>query len=100
VSPDRALRGAAERRSEIDRADYLVLASLWDAKHSGRLPELKGQFSHPFESPNRFGLPAFYTLHGSAWKANRNGAFVNWHPHEGAARSSRPKYFSAARLED
>ena len=44
--------------------------------------------------------PGLYTLHGWAWKANPNGAFVNWHPHEGAARSSRPKYFSAARLED
>jgi hypothetical protein len=39
-----------------------------------------GQLMHLFESPNRFGLPAFYTLHVWAWKANPNGAFVNWHP--------------------
>ena len=31
-------------------------------------------------APNRFGLPAFYTLHVWAWKNNPNGAFVNWHP--------------------
>jgi len=36
--------------------------------------------THYWESPNRFGLPAFYTLHVWAWKDNPNGAFVNWHP--------------------
>ena len=51
----------------------------WNAKHSGP-PELMGQLFHLFESPNRFGLPAFYTLHVWAWKDNPNGAFVNWHP--------------------
>ena len=44
-------------------------------------PEMMGQLFHLFEAPNRFGLPAFYTLHVWAWKDNPNGAFVNWHPH-------------------
>jgi hypothetical protein len=39
-----------------------------------------GQLFHLFDAPNRFGLPAFYTLHVWAWKDNPNGAFVNWHP--------------------
>ena len=60
-------------------ADYLVLADAWNAKHSGP-PELMGQLFHLFESPNRFGLPAFYTLHVWAWKENPKGSFVNWHP--------------------
>jgi len=60
-------------------ADYLVLADAWNAKHSNP-PELMGQLFHLFTSPNRFGLPAFYTLHVWAWKDNPNGAFVNWHP--------------------
>jgi hypothetical protein len=60
-------------------ADFLVLADAWDAKKQGP-PELMGQLFHYFESPNRFGLPAFYTLHVWAWKDNPNGAFVNWHP--------------------
>jgi len=34
---------------------------------------------HLFEAPNRFGLPAFYTLHVWAWKENPTGMFVNWH---------------------
>jgi hypothetical protein len=60
-------------------ADYLVLADQWNAKHSAP-PELMGQLFHLFESPNRFNLPAFYTLHVWAWKENPKGAFVNWHP--------------------
>ncbi len=62
-------------------ADFLVIASDWDKAHPGQPPQLMGQLFHYFESPNRFGLPAFYTLHVWAWKENPNGAFVNWHPH-------------------
>jgi hypothetical protein len=64
---------------QLTGADFLVIASAWDAAHSSP-PELMGQLFHFFESPNRFGLPAFYTLHVWAWKENPNGAFVNWHP--------------------
>jgi hypothetical protein len=60
-------------------ADYLLFADAWNASHSGP-PELMGQLFHLFESPNRFGLPSFYTLHVWAWKENPSGAFVNWHP--------------------
>jgi hypothetical protein len=65
-------------------ADFLVLADAWNASHSGP-PELMGQFFHLFTSPNRFGLPAFYTLHVWAWKENPKGAFVNWHPNVSCA---------------
>ena len=61
-------------------ADYLVFADAWKAKHPEGPPQLMGQAFHLFESPNRFALPAFYTLHVWAWKDNPNGAFVNWHP--------------------
>jgi hypothetical protein len=66
-------------RPRLIGADYLVLADMWNATHSAP-PQLMGQLFHLFESPNRFGLPAFYTLHVWAWKENPNGAFVNWHP--------------------
>jgi hypothetical protein len=59
-------------------ADYLVFADAWDKKGLGT-PQLMGQLLHLFESPNRFGLPAFYTLHVWAWKDNPTGMFVNWH---------------------
>jgi hypothetical protein len=60
-------------------ADYLVLADAWHAAN-GNAPQLMGQLMHLIESPNRYGLPSFYTLHVWAWKPNPNGAFVNWHP--------------------
>lgn len=60
-------------------ADYLLFKDAWDKKNQGP-PQLMGQLFHLFEAPNRFGLPAFYTLHVWAWKDNPNGAFVNWHP--------------------
>ena len=65
---------------KLTGADYLVLADAWDASHPGVTPQLMGQIFHYFSSPNRFGLPAFYTLHVWAWKENPKGAFVNWHP--------------------
>jgi len=66
---------------QLTGADFLVLADQWDKAHPGQgAPQLMGQLFHLFESPNRFGLPAFYTLHVWAWKENPNGTFVNWHP--------------------
>ena len=65
-------------RLRLIGADYLVLADAWNATHSSP-PQLMGQLFHLFESPNRFGLPAFYTLHVWAWKESPTGSFVNWH---------------------
>jgi hypothetical protein len=66
-------------RLRLTGADYLVLADAWNAKNPAP-PELMGQLFHLFESPNRFGLPAFYTLHVWAWKDNPAGTFTNWNP--------------------
>lgn len=60
-------------------ADYLVFAQDWHKANAGT-SQIMGQLLHLFQSPNRFGLPDFYTLHVWAWKDNPNGAFVNWHP--------------------
>ena len=65
-------------RLQLVGADYLVLANDWHAKNPAP-PELMGQLLHLFESPNRFGLPNFYTLHVWAWKENPTGTFSNWH---------------------
>jgi hypothetical protein len=71
----------SDGRVRLTGADYLILAAGWDKNHPGDPPQLMGQLFHLFDAPNRFGLPAFYTLHVWAWKDNPNGAFVNWHPH-------------------
>lgn len=66
-------------RLRLVAADYLVLADAWHANNPAP-PELKGQLFHLFESPNRFALPVFYTLHVWAWKENPQGTFANWNP--------------------
>jgi len=42
------------------------------------------------EAPNRFGPPAFYTLHVWAWKGNPC-AFVNWHPYVNCSQFNSPE---------
>jgi hypothetical protein len=69
----------------ITGADYVVFAKDWDPKHTNPdgsidTPKLDGQLFHLFDAPNRFGLPAFYTLHVWAWKDNPAGTFTNWNP--------------------
>ena len=59
-------------------ADFLVFTDGWHASNPAP-PQLGGQLMHLFESPNRFGLPDFYTLHVWAWKDNPSGTFSNWH---------------------
>jgi hypothetical protein len=59
-------------------ADFLVFYDHWHAGNTGT-PQLGGQLMHLIDSPNRYGLPAFYTLHVWAWKPSPTGAFVNWH---------------------
>jgi len=68
-------------------ADYVVIKDAWDKdpKHinpdgSVNPPQLFGQLFHLFDAPNRFALPAFYTLHVWAWKDNPLGTFTNWNP--------------------
>jgi hypothetical protein len=59
-------------------ADFLVFKDAWHASNTDT-PTVKGQLMHLIEAPNRYGLPAFYTLHVWAWKPSPTGAFVNWH---------------------
>lgn len=66
-------------RKRLIGADFLVFAADWHAKHA-ETPKVMGQLMHLIESPNRYGLPAFYTLHVWAWKESATGPFVNWHP--------------------
>jgi hypothetical protein len=65
-------------RRRLIGADYLIRASDWDPVNSSP-PQIMGQLMHLIESPNRYGLPTFYTLHVWAWKENPTGMFSNWH---------------------
>lgn len=66
---------------QLTGADYLITKDAWEADPTHTAPpELMGQLFHLFDSPNRFGLPPFYTLHVWAWKENPAGTFTNWNP--------------------
>jgi hypothetical protein len=69
----------ADGHLRLVAADWLVTSELWHMTNAAP-PDLNGQLFHLFESPNRFGLPVFYTLHVWAWKKNPNGTFANWNP--------------------
>jgi hypothetical protein len=61
--------------------EYIVLFDVWHQTHAPQdTPILEGQLLHFNETPNRFGLPAFYELHVWAWRDNPLGAFVDWNP--------------------
>ncbi len=57
--------------------EFIVDAALWKAHHDAP-PMLEGQAFQFVNSPNRYGIPAFYELHVWAWRDNPNGAFVDW----------------------
>ena len=75
---DRDLRTITEWRPAPHRCGlYWYSPNGWNSTHS-EPPQLMGQLFQLFETPNRFGLPAFYSLHVWAWKDSPTGAFVNW----------------------
>ena len=59
--------------------EYVVVKSAWDATHSAP-PMLFGHTFNLTDAPNRFGLPAFYSLHVWAWQHNPAGTFEMWNP--------------------
>lgn len=78
--PEALMYGATkEGRLELLGAEYVVFKDAWDATHPSP-PSLFGETFHTVESPNRYGIGAFYELHAWAWKENRIGAHADWNP--------------------
>ena len=59
--------------------EYVVLKSAWDAHHASP-PSLFGQRFNFTPAGNRFGLPAYYSLHAWFWKHNPAGTYAMWNP--------------------
>jgi hypothetical protein len=62
--------------------EYLVLRKDWRAAHGANAPRPK-LFGHRFNltpDHNRFGLPAFFSLHAWLWYNNPAGKFTMWNP--------------------
>jgi hypothetical protein len=57
--------------------EYVVFESAW--KGAGT-PQLFGRSFAYTPEPNRYGLPAFYSLHAWIWKKNPSGLLSAWNP--------------------
>jgi hypothetical protein len=66
-------------KMQLVALEYVVLKSAWDAKHASA-PSLFGQQFNFTPAGNRYGLPAFYSLHAWIWKQNPSGTFAMWNP--------------------
>jgi hypothetical protein len=64
---------------QLAAVEYVVIKSAWDARHH-HPPALFGHDFTVTPAPNRFGLPAFYSLHVWAWAQNPAGTFEMWNP--------------------
>jgi hypothetical protein len=60
--------------------EYLVIRSAWRTNHPTGRPELFGHRFNFTPDGNRFGLPAFFSLHAWVWDKNPAGRFKMWNP--------------------
>jgi hypothetical protein len=67
--------------------EYVVFQQQWDATHHAP-PMLFGQRFMLTPEGNRFGLPAFYSLHAWIWKHNPSGMFSMWNPRVSCATAT------------
>ena len=72
----------AAGQPKLAALEYIVFASAWTAAGHTDPPSLFGQpFAlTPDNPPNRFGIPAFWSLHVWIWRPNQAGMFQPWNP--------------------
>lgn len=58
--------------------EFIILAS---ALPPNSAPQVEGHLMLYVDTPNRYGLPAFFELHVWAWRDNPQGPFVDWNDH-------------------
>jgi hypothetical protein len=60
--------------------EYLVLRKVWREHHPHGRPELFGHRFNFTPAGNRFGLPAYFSLHAWVWFDNPAGKFAPFNP--------------------
>lgn len=79
AKPETLVYAPENGKLRLAAVEYLVLKPAWDAKHASP-PSLFGHRFNVTPAGNRFGLPAFYSLHAWIWKHNPAGTFAMWNP--------------------
>ena len=78
-APEALIYEVKNGQARLVGVEYIVPVAAWNpAPGESPVPVLEGQVFQFNDSPNRFGLPAFYELHVWAWRDNPNGAFADW----------------------
>jgi hypothetical protein len=62
---------------DLVAVEYVVFKSAWKGSS---VPKLFGRDFANAPEPNRYGLPAFYSLHAWIWKKNPSGLLSAWNP--------------------
>ena len=79
TTPEAVVYAPTNGKLKLAALEYVVLKSAWDAHHS-YAPSL---FGHKFDftpAGNRYGLPAFYSLHAWIYRHNPSGTYTMWNP--------------------
>jgi hypothetical protein len=59
--------------------EFIVLDQVWQKLHpNAGPPTLDGHLLNFVNTPNRYGLPAFWEMHVWAWEHNPVGSFADW----------------------
>jgi len=79
LTPEALVYAPTNGTLSLAAVEYVVLKKDWAAKHAAR-PALFGHRFNFTPAGNRFGLPAYYSLHAWIWKHNPAGEFAMWNP--------------------
>ena len=80
-APEALIYEVKNGRARLVGVEYIVPVEAWNPEPGEPpVPVLEGQLFHFNETPNRFGLGAFYELHVWAWRDNPNGTFADFNP--------------------
>jgi len=60
--------------------EYVVFQDAWKEKHGDTMPELFGEMFMATPSPNRYAIPAFFSLHVWLYQDNPSGLFAPFNP--------------------
>lgn len=64
-------------RQRLVAVEFVEFQEPWDLANDDP-PKLFGRDLELVESPNRYGVPAFYQIHVWLWKSNPTGMFEDW----------------------
>ena len=69
----------SDGQPKLAALEYIVFQRAWDAEHA-KPPSLFGTTFNLTPDGNRFGIPAFYSLHAWVWAPNSSGLLQPWNP--------------------